>query len=166
MNLKKNYNSLPAPIQYTLIGGSIFLAYLLYKKFTSTETTTEQAQNDLKKELEKEKIRLANQKLTFPIPQYKLFANSLYENMRYSIGDNYGAVVSTMQKMMNDKDVVQLINDYGNRQTYVFGIPAGQPKDLFSTIKSELGDAWGGITGYQVDKINNNWQTKKITYRI
>ena len=166
MSLTQKYNSLPTPIQYGILGGGLFLAYIIYKKITSQETTQEDTQKLLKKELDLEQARLKNLKLTYPISQYLLFANVLDESMRYGIGDNYKAVVTTLQKMQNNKDVLQLIKAYGNRQGYVFGIPAGNPKDLFTTIKAELGNEYAGLTSYKVDQINNDWKKKKISYTI
>lgn len=166
MSLSNKYNSLPQPLQYGILAGGLFLAYKIYKKFTSTEKTTEQAQNELKKQLELEEQKLKNQKLSYPIGQYLLFGNLLHDSMKYGIGDNYPAVVNTLKKMNTDRDVLQLIKAYGNRQTYVFGIPAGEPKDLFTTIKSELGQEYAGLTSYKVDQINNDWKKKKIKYSI
>ena len=166
MSLTQKYNSLPAPIQYGILGGGLILAYIIYKKITSTETTTQEAQFKLKKQLELEEQQIKNQKLTYPLGQYLLFGNVLHESMKYGIGDNYKAVVTTLQKMNTDRDVIELIKAYGNRQVYVFGIPAGEPKDLFSTIKSELGQEYAGLTSYKVDQINNNWKKKKIKYTI
>jgi hypothetical protein len=166
MSLSNKYNSLPTPIQYAILGGGLFLAYKLYKKITSNETTQEDTQNLLKKELDFEQAKLKIQKLTYPLSNYLLFANLLDESMRYGIGDNYKAVVNTLQKMNNNKDVLQLIKAYGNRQGYVFGIPSGNPKDLFTTIKAELGNEYAGLTSYKVDQINNDWKKKKISYSI
>ncbi len=166
MSITNKYNSLPKPVQYAIIGGGLFLAYQIYRKFTSTETTTEDAQNLLKKQLEAEKEILKQQKLSFPLSQYQLFANALHESMKYGIGDNYPAVVSTLKKMNTDRDVLELIKAYGNRQGYVFGIPTGEPIDLFTTIKKELGNEFFGITSYKVDQINDDWKKKKIKYII
>jgi CRISPR/Cas system-associated protein endoribonuclease Cas2 len=166
MDLKKTYNNLPMPVQYLLLGGISFLAFQVYKKITSNQTTNNEAQAELQKEIQKELLRLKNVKLSYALPQYKLFANLLHDSMKYGLGDNYQAVVSTLQKMNNDKDVLQLVKDYGNRQNYIFGIPQGEPKDLFTTIKSELGNEYAGLTSYKVDKINDDWKKKKINYKI
>lgn len=166
MSLTNKYNSLPAHIQYAILGGGLFLAYRLYKKITSTETTQQDTQNQLKIKLQEEQDKVKNQKLTYPKSNYLLFANLLDESMRYGIGDNYKAVVTTLQKMNTDRDVLELIKAYGNRQGYVFGIPSGNPKDLFTTIKAELGNEYFGLTSYKVDAINDNWKKKKISYTI
>tara|TARA_R110000868_G_scaffold306879_1_gene568336 strand:+ start:7715 stop:8215 length:501 start_codon:yes stop_codon:yes gene_type:complete len=166
MDLKKSYNNLPMPVRYLLLGGISFFALQLYKKITSNQTTSNEAQAELQKEVKKELMRLKNVKLSYSLTQYKLFANLLYDSMKYGLGDNYQAVVSTMKKMNNDKDILQLVKDYGNRQNYVFGIPQGEPKDLFTSIKSELGNEYGGLTSYKVDVINDDWKKKKITYKI
>ena len=58
MDLKKSYNNLPMPVQYLLLGGISFLAFQVYKKITSNQTTSNEAQADLQKEVKKEIIRL------------------------------------------------------------------------------------------------------------
>ena len=166
MSLSNKYNSLPQPVQYGILAGGLFLAYKIYKKFTSTETTQQDTQIKLKNQVQAEQDEVKSQKLSYPKSNYLLFANLLDESMRYGIGDNYNAVVNTLQKMNTDRDVLELIKAYGNRQGYVFGIPAGNPKDLFTTIKAELGNEYFGLTSYKVDKINNDWKKKKIKYSI
>ena len=51
MSLTQKYNSLPATIKYGILGGGLILDYIIYKKITSTETTTQEAQFKLKKQL-------------------------------------------------------------------------------------------------------------------
>ena len=165
MSLKTKYDNLPKPIQYIAIGGSAFILYMLYKRFFSNDKTQEETYKEVLKKIAEEEAK-NKQKLTYPASQYLLFANLLNESMKYGIGDNYNAVVDTLKKMQNDKDVQTLLKAYGQRQGYVFGIPAGEPADLFTTIKKELGNEWGGLTSYKVDKINDDWKKKKIKYTI
>ena len=103
---------------------------------------------------------------TFPDSQYNAFANTIYEGMRYAVGDDYGAVELTLKKMINDLDVAKLIKAFGLRQDYAFGIPTGEPKDLITFVNSELGDDYGGLTNYRVKRINEDWASKGITYRL
>jgi len=105
-------------------------------------------------------------KSSFQESEYMTFANTIYEGMRYAVGDDYGTVENTLKKMKNNLDVAKLIKAFGFRQDYIFGLPEGDPKDLFTFVQSELGQEWGGITGYRVSSINSNWKTKGITYSI
>ena len=59
-----------------------------------------------------------------------------------------------------------LIRSYGTKQNYVFGIPTGEKRDLFANIQAELGNEYGGLTGYRITQINNNWSSKGITYKL
>ena len=164
MTLIQKYNKLPKNLQYTIIGGSVLIIYLLYKKIVNKETTQEETAQKL---LEKAKQESLNntQLLTYPPSNYLAFANTIHESVKYAVGDNYGAVTDICKKMINNKDVQELIQAYGLRQLYFFGIPTGEPLDLFSTIKKELGDELG-LFSIRVSNINNNWKAKGIKYEI
>lgn len=152
-------------IQYTIAGAGLFLAYKIYKILFKNEQ--EQTNQQIVQQAEKEKKELEKKfKLTFPVSQYPIFANLIYESTKYGIGDNYGAVVTTLKKLKNDLDVATIIKAYGSRQNYIFGIPAGEKRDLFTNIKAELGNEYGGLTSYRIDQINNDWQKKGIKYRV
>jgi len=106
------------------------------------------------------------QKPSFADSQYNLFANTIYNGMRYCAGDDYGTVEVTMKKMKNNVDVAKLIAAFGKRQDYCFGIPTGNPMDLFTYVQKELGNDWGGLTNYRVANINKDWKSKGITYQL
>jgi len=112
------------------------------------------------------KSKIQGLQATYPDSQYMLLANQIYESMRYAVGDDYGKVVTNMKKMMNNLDVALLIKAFGFRQDYIFGLPEGEPKDLFTFVMSELGNEWGGLTSYRVGMINSNWKSKGIKYQI
>jgi hypothetical protein len=164
MPLLQKYNKLPKTIQYTILGGSAILLYLLYKKFFGIETDQAETYEQMLKRLQEEKDK-NTQNLTYPVSNYSAFANILHESMKYAVGDNYGAVTDIMMKMQNDRDVITLIEAYGLRQLYFFGIPTGEPLDLFTTIKKELGDEFG-LLSVRVSNINKDWKKKNIKYEI
>jgi len=159
---KKHFVKLPAPVQYGLAGLGIYALYKFIFK-DPQDKTNEQIIKDSDKEL---KEYLKKYKLSYPPSQYGAFANTIYESTKYGIGDNYGAVVQTLKKLNNNADVVTLVKVYGARQNYVFGIPAGEKRDLFTNIKAELGNEYGGLTSYRLDQINNDWKKKGITYKV
>ena len=103
---------------------------------------------------------------SFNNSQYGVFANSIFDGMRYCAGDDYGRVQDILKSMNNDIDVALLIQAYGFRQRSCFGINVGGVDDLFTSVRNELGNEWGGITGYRVKDINKNWEQKGIKYRI
>lgn len=105
-------------------------------------------------------------KQTFSDSNYDAFANTIYNGMRYAVGDDYGTVEATLKKMMNDLDVAKLIKTFGVRQNYIFGIPKGNAVDLFTMVQEELGNEYFGLTNYRIKNINSDWKKKGITYQL
>jgi hypothetical protein len=166
MNLKDSYNKLPQPLQYIVIGAGIFLGYKLVSKLftTGSEQLTQNVLNTNEDDIKK----FAKQGLlpSFEISQYPIFANIIYESTKYGVGDSYGSVVDTLTQLKNNLDVALLIRAYGTKQNYVFGIPTGEKRDLFTNVQAELGNEFGGLTSYRITQINNNWSSKGITYKL
>jgi hypothetical protein len=104
-------------------------------------------------------------KATYPDSNYIGFASTIYEGMRYCVGDDYGTVETTLKKMKNDIDVAKLIKAFGMRQDYCVGIPESAPKDLFQFVQSELGNELM-VTNYRIKRINEDWKKKGITYQL
>jgi len=164
----KYYKDLPqyakGVVVIGLTGSAIFLGYMLYKKLFPSQSEKDAAKlltsvtNDIAQ------ARAENIQQTFPDANYNTYANTIYEGMRYAIGDDYKAVVETCKKMQNKLDVALLIKAFGTRQNYVFGVEAGTPMDMLTFIKLELGNEWW--FGDKVKDINNNWTAKGIPYRV
>jgi hypothetical protein len=68
--------------------------------------------------------------------------------------------------MNNDLDVAKLIKAFGQKQNYCFGVPSGGEMDLFTFVKKELGNDYGGLTDYGLQRVNKDWTKKGITYKI
>jgi len=166
MKLKDKFSSLPITIQYALIGGGLFIGYKLVSGFF--KSGSEQLTTDVLTTTQDDITKFINQGQTpsFQVSQYPIFANIIYESTKYGIGDSYGTVVDTLKQLKNNLDVALLIKAYGTKQNYVFGIPTGEKRDLFTNIQSELGNEYGGITSYRITQINNNWLSKGITYKL
>ena len=97
----------------------------------------------------------------------KLFDNVNKEISSYQQnGQSQATVELTMKKMKNNLDVAKLIKAFGKRQDYFFGIPVGDPMDLFTYVQKELGNDYLGLTNYRVKNINEDWKKKGITYQI
>lgn len=145
--------------------GIVVLAGLkIYRKLSPSKE-----EQDAKKFLEDvnddvTKFRRLGEVQTFPEASYMQFANTIYEGMRYAVGDDYGAVVDTCKKMMNSLDVALLIKAFGIRQNYIFAIPAGTPMDMLTFIKTELGNEFWYIN--RIGQINTDWNSKGIKYRV
>jgi hypothetical protein len=151
-------------IAVAVTGTLVFVGYKVYTKgFKSQEEKdAEKRAADEKKQLEKElKKDTIKVNPSYPLSQYTGFADAIYDGVRYCVGDDYDAVENTLKKMKNDLDVVQLIKNYGSRQRYCFGIPAGDAQTLFPTVVAEL-----GADSSRIKKINNDWANKNIKYRI
>jgi len=169
-NLGKTFNNLPPWARGIVFVGGIAIVGLFSIKIYKKLFPSEQAKKN--KELQKEiDVEISNwikkgQKASFSDANYLTFANTIYEGMRYGIGDNYGKVVDTMLLMNNNLDVAKLIKAFGVRQNYLFGIDTGSPLDLLTFVQSELGSEYLGLTSYRITKINNDWAKKGITYKI
>jgi hypothetical protein len=140
------------------------LGYKLYGKLFPSQSERDAAKllnsvtNDVAK-FEREGL-----KPTYPSANYVTFANTIYEGMRYAIGDDYGSVVDTAKKMQNKLDAALLIQAFGTKQNLVFGLDAGAPMDMLTFIKSELGNEWWFIN--RIKQINDDWNSKGIPYKI
>jgi hypothetical protein len=163
-NLKKSMSSNPV-VKMVAIGGGVFLTYTLFNKLFGNAQATSNAliQTNAQKELEN---FLKTQKLTYMPSQYEQFANIIYNATMYGIGDNEKAVVDTMKLMKNNADVGKLITTYGSRQNYVFGIPQGEKKDLFTNIREVLGNEFFGIYTPKLEELRADYTKKKITYKL
>ncbi|MFY8161474.1 MAG: hypothetical protein ACOVNU_09105 [Candidatus Kapaibacteriota bacterium] len=168
--INKYYAELPSWAKGIIVVGGVSIvalfSYKLYKKLFPSDQ--EKKNRDLANGIDAEisKWIKKGQKASFNDSNYLVFANTIYDSMRYAVGDNYGKVVDTMILMKNDLDVAKLIKAFGIKQNYSFGVPTGNPLDLFSFIQSELGSEFFGFTNYRVTKINDNWVKKGITYKI
>lgn len=163
--LKAKYNKAPQVLQYAAIGGGIFLVYKLFNLITKNAQQTSNAniQAAASSELA---TYLKNNKLSYVPSQYEQFANIIYNSTVYGLGDNYGAVRDTLKLMKNNADVAKLITVYGSRQNYIFGIPQGEKRDLFTNIRAELGDEFFGLYTAKLEDIRKDWEKKKITYKL
>jgi len=168
----EKYNQLGSRDKKILLIGAGIVSLLILKKvydiFFSEKAAEIRRNKETADNVDKDIVKhsLRGFKPTYNDSQYNLYANQAYEGMRYAAGDNYGLVESILKLMKNDLDVAKLIKAFGFRQDYAFGIPTGQPKDLFTFVQSELGEEWGGITKYRIDSINKDWQGKGITYKL
>ena len=143
-----------------LIGKKVYPLIFPSKQDIINKKLTEGIKTDITKWI------AAGQVATFEQTNYRTFADQLYEDMRYAVGDNYSGVEAIMGKMENDLDVAYLLDAFGLRQNLFFGLNKGEASNLFSWINNELGQEWGGFTNYRVVAINADWKQKGITYQI
>lgn len=163
------YKELPSWAKgVVMVGGAVIVTYTGFKLFRKIFPSIEEKRNrELVRNIDNEiKNNISRgMKPSFSDAQYNLFANTIYDSMRYAMGDNYGKVVTTLKQMKNNLDVEKLIKAFGNRQNYVLGLPAGLPIDLFTFVSQELGNEFF-VTNYRVKDINADWAKKGISYKI
>lgn len=164
------YKELPPWAKGAVVVGGGLVAFLVLKRVykavfpTEAEIRNKALERNIDSEISK--MQGSGKKPTFSDSNYNAFANTIYNSMRFAAGDSYSNVESTMKRMQNDLDVAKLIKAFGTRQDYFFGLPAGNPMDLFTYVQKELGNDWGGLTGYRVTRINEDWKKKGIKYQI
>lgn len=146
------------------LGSIVFIGYKVYRKFSPTQD--EKDAKRLVKAVDDDITTFRNQgiKQSYATPNYLTFATTIYQGMRYAVGDDYGSVVTTCKKMQNKLDVALLINAFGVKQNYVFGIDSGNPMDMLTFIHSELSNEWWFIN--RIAQINDDWAAKGIPYRV
>jgi hypothetical protein len=164
------YKGLPAWAKGLVIVGGGVVVFLLGRKLyqyafpPAEELKNRQLLNNASTELVNAQRRGINPSYTDT--QYSAFANQIYQSMRFAVGDDYSTAQSNLKKMKNDVDVLKLIKAFGQRQNYFFGLPNGNPLDLFTFVKSELGNEYLGLTSYRISDINADWKKKGISYQI
>lgn len=92
--------------------------------------------------------------------EWQIIANQIYEDLRYSaIDDDKKDAQYQVSRVKNDADIATLIQTFGLRQEYAFGLPVGSKKDLQQFIRSNLSTD-------QILAINLNYSRKGIKYRF
>jgi hypothetical protein len=149
-----------------LVFGGVIAGYFLViqpilRKLGLQKTKEEKAVEQKERESVKQfvKTALKKQNPTKSAGEWALIANTIYEDLRYSaIDDNKADAGYQIARVQNDADVAVLIEQFGKRQEYFFGIPTGSPKTLPEFITSNLSRS-------TLDAINGNYQRKNIKFR-
>lgn len=168
-NIYKYYKDLPGWAKgvtaVAVVTAAGFIGFKLYK--VAFPSASQRKSQEFIKAINSDIDKFIYQgiKPSYPATQYKAYANTVYDGMRYAIGDDYSSVEEIMKKMQNNLDVALLIDSFGIKQNMAFGIPTGDPVDMITMIKTELGNEYF-LTDYRVQSINRDWQSKGITYKI
>jgi len=169
-NFFKYYTELPTwakgAVAIVGLGAFGFVGYKVYK--IVFPSLSEKKAKEFLNSIAVDKQHWINKgiKASYTQPQYLTFATTAYEGMKVCVGDNYSAVEDVMKKMQNNLDVALLIEAFGVRQNYCFGLPQGEPIDLITFVKKELGNDYLGLTEYRLNNIKESWQKKGITYKL
>lgn len=144
----------PEILQTGMILGGLFLVYRLLRPAGAKEQqqTTTAVKSDIVKEENK------GVQPSYNSANYKTMADKLYAAMNTS-GTDENAIFSVFSQMKNTLDVLRLIEAYGTRQLYTFGIPTGGQQNLSQALSDELSDS-------DIAKINQILFTKGINYKF
>lgn len=158
----KYYKDLPQWAKGIVVVGSLGIAYIvgnkIYNAFRPKPQDVANVEND---------ISHFQQKMTpsYPDASYNQYADTIYQAQRTSLGNDSGTILDIAFLMKNDLDVAKLIQAYGTRTDYVFGFPSDSYSLLGAMRKGIEDDLWGAFS-YRVDKLNKDWESKGIKYRI
>jgi len=92
--------------------------------------------------------------------EWQIIADQIYADLRYSaVSDNKADATYQVARAQNDADVALLLQLFGRRREYLFGIPAGAEMNLQEFLRSNL-------SASQIASINDNYRRKGIKYRF
>ena len=144
------------------IGGAAAAYFLLIRPLLRSLGITKTEQ-----EVKSEKVidtyvreTLQRQQPTKSKGEWQLIADQIYADLRYSaLDDNKEDATYQVARAKNDADVALLIQLFGRRREYLFGLPAGAEMNLQEFIRSNL-------SSKQINLINDNYSRKGIKYRF
>jgi hypothetical protein len=103
-----------------------------------------------------------NSILTINSKELENMANQIYQFTKYGNADNFLKIKEILKKCNTNADINTLINFFGVKQFYLYGIPL-YSKDLFGILKT-LGE--NNVFKSEIETINANWAKKGITIKI
>jgi hypothetical protein len=104
---------------------------------------------------------LKKQKPSRPSGQFAVWADQLYEYLKYSgISDKKKEAFELLFKFIHrDADIALLSKYFGARQEYNFGLPVGGLKNLSEFVVANL-------SRDQINRINQAYARSKMTFRF
>lgn len=149
----KNYIT-PEILQTGMILGGLFLVYRLLRPAGAKEQ--QQTATTVKSDIVKEESKGEQQ--SYSNSNYKTLADKLYSAMNTS-GTDEAAIYSVFEQMKNKIDVLKLVEAYGVRQLYQFGVPIGGKQNLAQALSDEL-------SSNEIAKVNQILFKKGINYKF
>jgi hypothetical protein len=146
----------PVVIQYVAIACIVLLVLWYAKSKADSFFTSDTIDNKIDEE---NPLTVDFSNLTSPIDQYLIWADSLYAAMNHA-GTSWTPIIDVFSQMRTNDDVSELINAYGVRTLYVFGIPT-QPKNLPQSLTTEQSGSWFGV-----EDVNEVLEANNITLRF
>lgn len=149
-----------------IIGGALIVGGItLYFGFDKLLTVLglQQSKNEKKQEKEiDDSIDQGSQENKPASPDWYLStsANAIYDDLRYSaVSDEKADAIRILKTMKNDGDILRVVQYFGKRQEYFFGIPVEGKKDLRQFVSSNL-------TIGEIQSINDNYKSKGMKFRF
>jgi len=98
--------------------------------------------------------------------EFTKLANIIHECLKYGIGDNLPKLKNVLFLMKNNEDMQKLLQAYGFRNNYLYGIPLGRPLNLIDMLKKQLKTNENGFFSNDLNLIRKDWESKKITFKL
>lgn len=144
----------PEILQTGMILGGLFLVYRLLRPAGAKEQ--QQTTTSIKTDIQKETAK--GEQPSYSDSNYKTLADKLYAAMNTS-GTDESAIFAVFEQMKNKIDVLKLVEAYGVRQLYQFGIPIGGKQNLAQALSDEL-------SSNEIAKVNQILFKKGINYKF
>lgn len=147
-----------------LVAGGVVVAFLVGRKllqFFNVVPTAEEAKQERQRRTTLEKAKKETSvRQSQPDFYWQNLANVIHEAWKYSrFDDDKDLAEAKLKEPRNDADYLKLVEFYGKRQNYFFGIPEGGLRTLSEAANSELAEE-------RINRINANYAQKGIKYRI
>lgn len=124
------------------------------KEEKEAEEKTKKAIEDFAKESQK------TSKPTRTAAQWALVADTIYNKLRFSgISDDKTGAYTELARILTDADMSLVLQGFGLRQEYNFGIPIGKPKTLVEFVQDnfDLED---------IKDLNNLYSRSKMKFKF
>lgn len=161
-NVYKYYKDLPPWAKGVVVVGTLGIAYIIGSKIYAAAQPKPKEIINVQNDIDKYQ---SSMKPTYGDAAYDEYANTIYQAQRTSLGNDSGTIQDVALLMKNDLDVAKLIQAFGSRQDYAFGFPTEKYTLLGAMRKGIEADLYGAFS-YRIGKINSDWESKGITYRI
>lgn len=159
--MKQQFKIDPNIITLAVVGVVGFVGYKVYNGIFG-DSEKEKAKEQLLEETVTKDYDtiIKTQSPTYSLSNIAMFANQIYEALRYSsLDDDKPLAASVLAKMGNEADVYALIKAFGIRQNYFFGIPWGDKQTLPEFVLSNLNSDY-------IFEVNRAWAANGIKYRL
>ena len=138
------------------VGIGLYFIYRFFIKKSTTEQSITKADTSIEQWTQQ---AIKTETPTKTPGEWAVIANTIYEDLKYSkLDDNKADATYQIARVKNTADLAMLIQQFGKRQEYFFGIPAGDEKDLPTFVRTNLDNE-------QIAIVNDNYRRKNIKFQ-